>query len=309
MLRYDNYFIPKTLKEYFELTSKVKDCRIVAGCTDMLPWAREGRGGDVFFKNVVDVSRIKELNVFKFGSKKILLGAATNYQKLFLDKKIRKSLKVLPQVSVWFADDQIRELATIGGNIVNASPAGDGMPAFLTLNTKVTVASFKNKKIIKVKMPLEKFVKGRNRVALKKNDLLVDFEVENTDGYGACFEKVGHRRSLVISTVCVSSLVKLNKNKFQDVRVAVGGVCEVPTRLTKTENFLKGKSIDENNIYAASKLDLDVIRSRSRREYRKEVLQNFIIRSVLKSLGKTNIEETIQKFDNKIELKLEGAHV
>ena len=309
MLRYDNYFIPKTLKEYFELTSKVKDCRIVAGCTDMLPWAREGRGGDVFFKNVVDVSRIKELNVFKFGSKKILLGAATNYQKLFLDKKIRKSLKVLPQVSVWFADDQIRELATIGGNIVNASPAGDGMPAFLTLNTKVTVASFKNKKIIKVKMPLEKFVKGRNRVALKKNDLLVDFEVENTDGYGACFEKVGHRRSLVISTVCVSSLVKLNKNKFQDVRVAVGGVCEVPTRLTKTENFLKGKSIDENNIYAASKLDLDVIRSRSRREYRKEVLQNFIIRSVLKSLGKTNIEETIQKFDNKIELKMEGAHV
>lgn len=309
MLRYDNYFIPKTLKEYFELTSKVKDCRIVAGCTDMLPWAREGRGGDVFFKNVVDVSRIKELNVFKFGSKKILLGAATNYQKLFLDKKIRKSLKVLPQVSVWFADDQIRELATIGGNIVNASPAGDGMPAFLTLNTKVTVASFKNKKIIKVKMPLEKFVKGRNRVALKKNDLLVDFEVENTDGYGACFEKVGHRRSLVISTVCVSSMVKLNKNKFQDVRVAVGGVCEVPTRLTKTENFLKGKSIDENNIYAASKLDLDVIRSRSRREYRKEVLQNFIIRSVLKSLGKTNIEETIQKFDNKIELKLEGAHV
>ena len=309
MLRYDNYFIPKTLKEYFELTSKVKDCRIVAGCTDMLPWAREGRGGDVFFKNVVDVSRIKELNVFKFGSKKILLGAATNYQKLFLDKKIRKSLKVLPQVSVWFADDQIRELATIGGNIVNASPAGDGMPAFLTLNTKVTVASFKNKKIIKVKMPLEKFVKGRNRVALKKNDLLVDFEVENTDSYGACFEKVGHRRSLVISTVCVSSLVKLNKNKFQDVRVAVGGVCEVPTRLTKTENFLKGKSIDENNIYAASKLDLDVIQSRSRREYRKEVLQNFIIRSILKSLGKTNIDEAIQEFDNKIELKMEGAHV
>lgn len=308
MLRYDNYFIPKTLKEYFELTSKVKDCRIVAGCTDILPWAREGRGGDVFLKNVVDVSRIKELNTFKFGSKKILMGAATNYQKLFLDKKIRKSLKVLPQVSVWFADDQIRELATIGGNIVNASPAGDGMPALLTLNTKVTVARFKNKKIVKEKMPLEKFVKGRNKVALKNNDLLVDFELENTDGYGACFEKVGHRRSLVISTVCVASLVKVNKNIFQDVRVAVGGVCEVPTRLLKTEKFLKGKSIDENNIYAASMLDLNVIKSRSRREYRTEVLQNFIIRSILKSLGKNNIDEEIQKFDNKVKQNLETVH-
>ena len=308
MLRYDNYFIPKTLKEYFELTSKVKDCRIVAGCTDILPWAREGRGGDVFLKNVVDVSRIKELNTFKFGSKKILMGAATNYQKLFLDKKIRKSLKVLPQVSVWFADDQIRELATIGGNIVNASPAGDGMPALLTLNTKVTVARFKNKKIVKEKMPLEKFVKGRNKVALKNNDLLVDFELENTDGYGACFEKVGHRRSLVISTVCVASLVKVNKNIFQDVRVAVGGVCEVPTRLLKTEKFLKGKSIDENNIYAASMLDLNVIKSRSRREYRTEVLQNFIIRSILKSLGKNNIDEEIQKFDNKVKQNLDTVH-
>ena len=71
------------------------------------------KGGEVFLKNVVDVSRIKELNTFNFGTKKIILGAATNYQKLFLDKKIRKSLKVLPQVSVWFADDQIRELATL----------------------------------------------------------------------------------------------------------------------------------------------------------------------------------------------------
>ena len=309
MLRYDNYFIPKTLKEYFELTSKVKDCRIVAGCTDILPWAREGRGGEVFLKNVVDVSRIKELNVFNFGTKKILLGAATNYQKLFLDKKIRKSLKVLPQVSVWFADDQIRELATLGGNIVNASPAGDGMPALLTLNTNVTIAKFKNKKIIKEKMPLEKFVRGRNKVALKNNDILVNFEVENTDGYGACFEKVGHRRSLVISTVCVSSLVKLNNNKFKDIRVAVGGVCEVPTRLSKTEKFLNGKSIDENNIYAASTLDLNVIKSRSRREYRKEVLQNFIIRSILKSLGKNNVEETIQRFDNKVKSQMESTYV
>ena len=309
MLRYDNYFIPKTLKEYFELTSKVKNCRIVAGCTDILPWAREGRGGEVFLKNVVDVSSIKELNTFNFGTKKIILGAATNYQKLFLDKKIRKSLKVLPQVSVWFADDQIRELATLGGNIVNASPAGDGMPALLTLNTKVTVAKFKNKKIVKEKMPLEKFVKGRNKVALKNNDILVDFEIENTEGYGACFEKVGHRRSFVISTVCVSSLVKINNNKFQDVRIAVGGVCEVPTRLFKTEKFLKGKLIDENNIYAASKLDLDVIKSRSRRDYRREVLQNFIIRSILKSLGKNNIEETIQKFDNKVKSQMESIYV
>ena len=70
-----------------------------------------------------------------------------------------------------------------------------------------------------------------------------------------------------------------------------------------------GKShIDENNIYAASMLDLNVIKSRSRREYRTEVLQNFIIRSILKSLGKNNIDEEIQKFDNKVKQNLETVH-
>ena len=73
--------------------------------------------------------------------------------------------------------------------------------------------------------------------------------------------------------------------------------------------YLKGKSIDENNIYAASVLDLDVIQSGSRREYRREVLQNFIIRSILKSLGKNNIEETIQKFDNKVKSQMESTYV
>jgi CO/xanthine dehydrogenase FAD-binding subunit len=309
MLRYDNYFIPKTLKEYFELTSKVKDCRIVAGCTDILPWAREGRGGDVFLKNVVDVSRIKELNTFKFGSKKILMGAATNYQKLFMDKKIRKDIKILPQVSVWFADDQIREQATIGGNIVNASPAGDGSPAFLTLNAQAIIMGRKGKDIYERKISLDKFILGRNKVDLQGNEILAALEMDNTKGYGASFEKVGHRRSLVISTVCVSCVARTDSSGklFDDVRIAVAGVREIPCRLEKTEQFLQGKEITEQNILQASVLDLDVINARSRLEYRKEVLQNFIIRAIIKSVSEKIIIKENYFEKTKIQ-KLEEVH-
>ena len=101
----------------------------------------------------------------------------------------------------------------------------------------------------------------------------------DTNGYGASFEKVGHRRSLVISTVCVSCVAKTDASGkiFEDIRIAVAGVREVPCRLSKTESFLKGKNINEDNILAASMLELDVINSRSRKEYRKEVCKTLLL--------------------------------
>ena len=71
MLRYDNYFIPKNLEEYFDLLLEVKDYRILAGCTDVLPWAREGRAGNVYIQNVIDITNIKELDVFEIKKDKI----------------------------------------------------------------------------------------------------------------------------------------------------------------------------------------------------------------------------------------------
>jgi CO/xanthine dehydrogenase FAD-binding subunit len=246
MLRYDNYFIPKSLDEYFNLLTEVKDYRIVAGCTDVLPWAREGRAGNVFIKNIIDITNIKELNIFEIHKDKIKISATTTFQKLFTDPQIRKDIKILPQVSVWFADDQIREQATIGGNIVNASPAGDGSPAFLTLNAEAIIMGRKDKNIYERKVSLDKFILGRNKVDLQGNEILAALEMDNTKGYGASFEKVGHRRSLVISTVCVSCVARTDSSGklFDDVRVAVAGVREIPCRLEKTEKFLQGKEIN-----------------------------------------------------------------
>ena len=310
MLRYDNYFIPKNLAEYFDLLLEVKNYRIVAGCTDILPWAREGRAGDVHIENIIDITNIKELDLFVVKKEKITISATTTFQKLFTDLQIRKDIKILPQVAVWFADDQIREQATIGGNLVNASPAGDGAPAFLTLNASVIINGRKDKQIYERKVTLDKFILGRNKVDLQGNEILTAIEMDNTSGYGASFEKVGHRRSLVISTVCVSCVAKtdISGKIFEDIRIAVAGVREVPCRLSKTELFLKGKNINEDNILAASMLELDVINSRSRKEYRKEVLQNFIIRAIIKSVSeRITIQENY--FDLTKEKQLEGLSV
>ena len=105
--------------------------RLVAGATDILPWAREGRAGDVHIPVLIDIAGIPELNVREVAGGKVRLGAATRFQRFLDDKALAAALPVMPFCAVWFADDQIRESATIGGNLVNASPAADGTPALL----------------------------------------------------------------------------------------------------------------------------------------------------------------------------------
>ena len=115
--------------------------RLVAGATDTLPWAREGRAGDVEIPALIDVTRIPELRECRVDDRRVRLGAATPIQRFLDDPALVRALPCMPHCAVWFADDQIREQATIGGNIVNASPAADATPPLLAQNAQVELAA------------------------------------------------------------------------------------------------------------------------------------------------------------------------
>src|SRR4051794_3949081 len=141
MLSYDRYVTARTLEEAFDALEQIPGARIIAGATDLLPWARDGRAGDVHLPALVDVSRIPALNgVSLDDAGRLWMGAATPIQDFMRDPLLLRHAPVLARCAVWFADNQIREQATIGGNLVNASPAGDSMPALLAHNTHVTLA-------------------------------------------------------------------------------------------------------------------------------------------------------------------------
>src|SRR5262249_20772084 len=144
--------------------------------------------------------------------------------------------------AVWFADDQIRALATVGGNIVNASPAADSTPCLMAHEACVELASSHNGKILRRKLPLDQFIIGPGKTALAPGEILLSIECDALPGYGASLEKVGHRRSLVIALVCLAALVKLDPagKAFEDVRLAIAGIAPVPLRLTEVEKFLRG---------------------------------------------------------------------
>ena len=284
MLICDEYLMPASLDEAFDAMERNRGrYRIVAGATDTYPWAREGRAGDVEVPVLIDVSKIPELNERHVEGLRVRLGAAVPIQRFLDDPALADALPVMPLCAVWFADDQIRESATIGGNIVNASPAADGTPPLIAHGARVELAAKRDGKIERRRMPIADFVLGPGRTALEADELLVGLECDALSGYGASFEKVGHRRSLVISIVCLAALVKLDagKQRIEDARLAIGGIGPVPQRLSAVEAFLRKGPPTAERLEQAAEMPVALVASRSRQEYRREVVKGFVLRALM----------------------------
>jgi carbon-monoxide dehydrogenase medium subunit/xanthine dehydrogenase FAD-binding subunit len=227
---------------------------------------------------LIDVAKIPELCEVTVGDKRVRLGAATPIQRFLEDSALGRALPAMPRCAVWFADDQIRAQATVGGNIVNASPAADATPCLLAHNAIVELASAHGKRT----MPLQEFVIGPNKTALTDGELVVALECDALPEYGGAFEKVGHRRSLVISLVCLASLINLDRDgrKVEDVRLAIAGIGPKPLRLTEVENFLRGP-LSLERLAEAADMPVPLVASRTRQEYRRDVVRGFMLRGLI----------------------------
>jgi xanthine dehydrogenase FAD-binding subunit len=288
MLTFDHYLTPTTLDEAFDALDRHPGARILAGATDLLPWAREGRAGDVHLSAVVDISRIAQLSGWAMqGQDRITMGAATPIADFEHDAKLRKQAPILAECAVWFADDQIRQQATVGGNLVNASPAGDTQPALLAMNTHVTLARREMGTILERTLPLSEFILGPGKTLLQPGEIMTRLEMDALPTYGVTFKKVGDRRSMLISNVCMATMVRVDATTRQidDVRVAIGAVGPTPERLGDIEDLLIGAEPTAALLRRVAGGVADRVRSRTRRTYRREVLCNFVERSLVVALG------------------------
>jgi xanthine dehydrogenase FAD-binding subunit len=296
MLTCDDYITAASLDEAFDAMAAYRDhYRIVAGATDTLPWAREGRAGDVHIPVLIDVTKIQELREISVGDKRVRLGAATPIQRFLDDRNLARALPAMPRCAVWFADDQIRAQATIGGNIVNASPAADATPCLIAQAAEVELAKKLGGKIMRRRMKLDQFVTAPNRTALEDGELLIAVGCDALPGYGGSFEKVGHRRSLVISLVCLAALVKLDAQgrRIEDVRLSIAGIGPKPLRLDDCENFLRGAAISPGRLEEAADMPASFVASRTRQEYRREVVRGFMLRGLINAARSAGADLTM----------------
>jgi xanthine dehydrogenase FAD-binding subunit len=288
MLTCDQYHMPTSLADALAMWQDASEgTRLVAGATDILPWAREGRAGNVHLPAMIDLSRVPELDGYTVEDGRIRLGANVVYQQFLTDEKLRALLPCMPYCAVWFADDQIREQATLAGNIVNASPAADGTPPILALNGEIEIARLQGGDIAHRTVAISDFIKGPGATDLQPGEIVTAVICDTLEGYGGSFQKVGQRRSLVISSVCAVACIKLDETTgaVADIRLALGGISPMPLRLTKTEQMLTGKKLTREMIAEAARLPAELVASRTRREYRRTVVRGFVAAAIEDALA------------------------
>ena len=275
MLTCDDYLTPASLDEAFDAMSEHR--------------------GHYHIPVLIDVTKIPQLCELSIGDERVRLGAATPIQRFLDDGKLGRALPAMPRCAVWFADDQIRAQATVGGNIVNASPAADATPCLIAHAAEVELAKKSGGKIVRRRMTLDQFVTGPNRTALEDGELLIALDCDALADYGGSFEKVGHRRSLVISLVCLAALVKLDAQgrRMEDVRLSIAGIGPKPLRLEGVENFLRGAEISPQRLEQAADMPASFVASRTRQQYRRDVVQGFMLRGLINAARNAGANLTV----------------
>ena len=265
-----NYQKVNTVSEALEVLSRDnKKSKILAGGTDLLVMIQENI---ISPDEVIDISSIEELKGIEESSGRIRLGALVTHGRIADSNLLREKAVPLVESCSEVGSPQIRNLGTIGGNLVMASPSGDSLPALYVLGAEVILASKEGERSI----PIEDFLIGVKKSVIRPEELLVavTFPGMRADDRGF-FKKLGQRKALAISKVSISAIVSLRDGVVTSVRIALGAVATTVIRTPRTESFLVGQDLTPEVISEASRICSEESRAitdiRSTASYRDEM--------------------------------------
>ncbi len=277
------------LDEALRLLSRKEDVKVLAGGTDLVVDMKIGRYRP---KTVIDISGIKDLRYIVDEGDKVRIGALTRMQDIVESPVIREKLPVLAEAVSMLGSWQIRNMATVGGNLCNASPAADSAPPLLVHEARIKLASIEGTREI----PITEFFVGPRKTAMYKTELLqeviVPYDADFAKSYS--YVKLGRRNAFTLSVVAVATVLKVRDGVFEDVRIALNAVAPTPVRARSVESFLKGRKVGSEAIEKASELVLNDISPisdvRASAEYRKHASKILVKDTLLKALEKAGLK-------------------
>jgi len=245
----EKYAAPETVEQAVKLLS-LQQAIVFAGSTDVMPL--KNSGALEIKPLLMNIRRISDLIGIEDKDGLFRIGALTTVTQILDSGALNEKAKILPKASDCFASGQIRNSATLGGNICNASPAGDLIIPLILLDAKAELSSWVGNKIKVRKIDVCDLFVGPGKTKLKAGELLTSFVFKAPgNGFTASFEKFGVRPALDISIVSVGLAGIKDNGRLKNVRVAFGAVAPVPLRATKTEAVLEGREVDEEIIAKA----------------------------------------------------------
>jgi xanthine dehydrogenase small subunit len=269
---------PRSLDEAISALSADPALLPVAGCTDLMVSGGASQGR---FDRVIDLVGVPELKGIRHADDAIEIGAATTFTAIGSSATIREALPILADAARVVGGWQIQNRATIGGNIANASPAGDSLPVLLALDATVVIAGPAGRRAV----PYDRFHVGYRRTALQAGELVVSVRIPVPRGGSIQrFRKVGTREAQSISKVVVAMCGRADAGRIVEIRLAAGSVAATPVRLPKAERAAIGQSVGEETASlvgrtaAGEVTPIDDVRSTA--AYRTHVLERVVRRMI-----------------------------
>ena len=279
---------PASLAEaYVVLAGSTAEARItpIAGGTDVMVRITGEIGPPP--TAMVDLSRLDELRGISVDAGAVILGARTTYTEIRRSDVCREHLPALVDAAATIGAAQIQNRGTLGGNIANASPAGDTLPVLLALDAEIVVGGVRGERTI----PVADFWVAYRRTALAADELILRIRIPVAGGREARFRKIGTRRAQAISKVVlalawreVGAGANGHGRAWSDVRLALGSVADRPIRARATEAVLEGAAPTPETADAAAEAlaaeihPIDDVRSTA--DYRRAVAARALHRMI-----------------------------
>ena len=282
------YYNPKSIDEALKLLDSLEKDNLVilAGGTDVVPKinSRPERSG-YFDKPLMDLENYQVVYIGDAGLKyikeendRIIVGAMVTMTEL-LESEVIDKIPVLKDAINVMAGLTIRNTATIGGNVMNASPAADSIPPLIALGAEAVIASAAGERTV----PVEELFASPGKTKIEDNELLKELIIPLKQGK-ASFLKFGRRKAESLSVVNGASYVEMDGDICKAAVIALGAVAPTPVRAAEAEKLIVGKKMTEENIeaaaVAAANMTNPIDDKRSSAEYRKKLVKVLVKRTL-----------------------------
>lgn len=240
MIPYFDFVQAKTLNGALKLLSgKGKNVKVIAGGTDIIPGFQIESRRFQNIERLIDINSIRELKSIEKKGNNILIGATATFAELANNSLINKYFPLLTKTAITIGSVQIRNRATIGGNLINNAPCADAVPPLLVYDAKIRLQSVKRTR----ELSLQKFLLKPYKTALKPDEILTKIILPiMPEDYCGDFYKLGRRRGVAISRITLAVLVKIEDSIIRDIRIASGAITPIGIRLTDLEKSAIGKT-------------------------------------------------------------------
>ncbi len=280
------YLSPKTLTEALErMQTYAGRIRPLAGGTDLMVELRRDDGTLSGMDYALDLTDIPELTGISNQSGRVTVGAMATHDAVAHSSVIRSAADMLSEASLSVGAQQIRNVATIGGNVCNAAVAADTLSPLAALDADVTLQSVSGTR----ELPLADFITGAGKTVIRPDELLTQIAFVPLTGWHTAFVKLGRRKALAISRMNVAAALKLEGGRIAGVRISPGCVFASPRRVSAAEELLLGskpsKELFERCGKAVSEEMVKITGVRWSTEYKYPALSAIVSRALCIAAG------------------------